>query len=35
MVILTNYLNPTGLGSDPGLIQKLAARAERKPGRRR
>jgi hypothetical protein len=32
---LTNYLNRTGLGSDPRLIQKLAARAERRPGRRR
>jgi hypothetical protein len=32
---LTNYLNPTGLDSDPWLIQKLAALAERRPGRRR
>jgi hypothetical protein len=32
---LTNYLNPTGLDSDPRLIQKLAALAERRPGRRR
>jgi hypothetical protein len=29
---LTNYLNATGLGSDPKLIQELVARAERKPG---
>jgi hypothetical protein len=28
---LTNYLNATGLGSDP----KLVARAERRPGRGR
>lgn len=32
---LTTYLNRTGLGSDPRLIQKLAARAERRPGRGR
>jgi hypothetical protein len=31
---LTNYLNATGLGSDPKLIQQLVARAERRPGRR-
>jgi hypothetical protein len=31
---LTNYLNATGLGSDPKLIAQLVARAERKPGRR-
>jgi hypothetical protein len=31
---LTNYLTATGLGGDPRLIQKLAARAERRPGRR-
>jgi hypothetical protein len=28
------YLNATGLGSDPKLIQQLVARAERRPGRR-
>jgi hypothetical protein len=31
---LTNYLNATGLGSDPKLIAQLVARAERRPGRR-
>lgn len=31
---LRNYLNATGLGSDPKLIQQLVARAERRPGRR-
>lgn len=31
---LTNYLDATGLGSDPKLIQQLVARAERRPGRR-
>jgi hypothetical protein len=31
---LTNYLNATGLGSDPKLIQQLVARAERRPGRK-
>jgi hypothetical protein len=31
---LTDYLNRTGLGSDPRLIQKLAARAEHRPERR-
>jgi hypothetical protein len=31
---LRNYLNDTGLGSDPKLIQQLVARAERRPGRR-
>lgn len=31
---LTNYLNATGLGSDPRLIQELVARGERRPGRR-
>lgn len=30
---LTEYLNRTGLGSDLRLIQKLTARAERRPGR--
>jgi hypothetical protein len=30
-----NYLNPTGLDSDPRLIQKLAALAEHRPGRQR
>jgi hypothetical protein len=29
---LTDCLNLTGLGSDPRLIQKLATRAERRPG---
>jgi hypothetical protein len=29
------YLNATGLGSDPKLIQQLVARAERRPGRNR
>ena len=29
-----DYLNATGLGSDPKLIQQLVARAERRPGRR-
>jgi hypothetical protein len=28
------YLNATGMGSDPKLIQQLVARAERRPGRR-
>jgi hypothetical protein len=28
------YLNATGLGSNPKLIQQLVARAERRPGRR-
>jgi hypothetical protein len=28
------YLNATGLGSDPRLIQQLVARAERRPGRK-
>src|SRR5687768_16893563 len=28
---LKNYLNATGLGSDPKLIQQLVARAERRP----
>ena len=28
------YLNATGLGSDPKLIQQLVARAERRPGRK-
>jgi hypothetical protein len=32
---LRNYLNATGLGSDPKLIQQLVARAERRPGRGR
>ena len=32
---LRNYLNATGLGSDPRLIQQLVARAERRPGRNR
>ena len=32
---LRNYLNATGLGSDPKLIQQLVARAERRPGRNR
>jgi hypothetical protein len=32
---LTQYLNVTGLGSDPKLIQQLVARAERRPGQRR
>jgi hypothetical protein len=31
---LKAYLNATGLGSDPKLIQQLVARAERRPGRR-
>jgi hypothetical protein len=31
---LRNYLNATGLGSDPKLIQQLVARAECRPGRR-
>jgi hypothetical protein len=31
---LRNYLNATGLGSDPKLIQQLVARAERRPGRK-
>ena len=31
---LKEYLNATGLGSDPKLIQELVARAERKPGRK-
>jgi hypothetical protein len=31
---LKEYLNATGLGSDPKLIQQLVARAERRPGRR-
>jgi hypothetical protein len=31
---LKQYLNATGLGSDPKLIQQLVARAERRPGRR-
>jgi hypothetical protein len=31
---LTDYLNATGLGSDPKLIQQLVARAERRPGRK-
>jgi hypothetical protein len=29
-----DYLNRSGLGSDPKLIQQLVARAERRPGRR-
>jgi hypothetical protein len=29
-----DYLNATGLGSDPKLIQQLVARGERRPGRR-
>jgi hypothetical protein len=32
---LKAYLNATGLGSDPKLIQQLVARAERRPGRNR
>jgi hypothetical protein len=32
---LKDYLNRTGLGSDPKLIQQLVARAERRPGRNR
>jgi hypothetical protein len=32
---LRNYLNATGLGSDPKLIRQLVARAERRPGRNR
>jgi hypothetical protein len=28
---LPEYLERTGLGSDPKLIQQLAARAERRP----
>jgi hypothetical protein len=32
---LRDYLNATGLGSDPKLIQQLVARAERRPGRNR
>jgi hypothetical protein len=32
---LKDYLNRTGLGSDPKLIQQLVARAERRPGRGR
>jgi hypothetical protein len=32
---LRNYLNATGLGYDPKLIQQLVARAERRPGRGR
>jgi hypothetical protein len=31
---LPDYLQHTGLGSDPKLIQQLVARAERRPGRR-
>jgi hypothetical protein len=31
---LTQYLDVTGLGSDPKLIQQLVARAKRRPGRR-
>jgi hypothetical protein len=31
---LKDYLNATGLGSDPKLIQQLVARAERRPGRK-
>jgi hypothetical protein len=31
---LPEYLERTGLGSDPKLIQQLVARAERRPGRR-
>jgi hypothetical protein len=31
---LKEYLNATGLGSDPRLIQELVARSERRPGRR-
>jgi hypothetical protein len=31
---LPEYLERTGLGSDPRLIQQLVARAERRPGRR-
>jgi hypothetical protein len=31
---LKEYLNATGLGSDPKLIQQLVARAERRPGRK-
>lgn len=31
---LRNYLNATGLGADPKLIQQLVARAERRPGRK-
>jgi hypothetical protein len=31
---LKAYLNATGLGSDPKLIQQMVARAERRPGRR-
>src|SRR4051812_42787269 len=30
---LSEYLERTGLGSDPKLIQQLAARAERRPRR--
>jgi hypothetical protein len=29
-----DYLNRSGLGSDPKLIQQLVARAERRPGRK-
>jgi hypothetical protein len=32
---LKQYLNATGLGSDPKIIQALVARAERMPGRKR
>jgi hypothetical protein len=32
---LPQYLEVTGLGSDPKLIQQLVARAERRPGRNR
>jgi len=30
-----DYLNRSGLGSDPKLIKQLVARAERRPGRNR
>ncbi len=30
---MREYLERSGLGSDPKLIQQLAARAERRPGR--
>jgi hypothetical protein len=31
---LKNYLNVTGLGSDPRLVKQLIAKAERRPRRR-